>query len=81
MHGFPQMIKAENYVINHGMADVISQSFGATEETFPNHGEHPRLAERRMEREGPLRHVVTRHRVTPARPTSSATCRTTTAIA
>ncbi len=36
VHGFPQMIKGENYVINHGMADVISQSFGSTEETFPN---------------------------------------------
>ena len=36
VHGFPQMIKAENWVINRGMADVISQSFGATEETFPN---------------------------------------------
>jgi subtilase family serine protease len=35
VHGFPQMIRAENYVIDHGMADVISQSFGATEETFP----------------------------------------------
>jgi subtilase family serine protease len=36
MTGFPQMIHAENWVINHGMADVISQSFGATEETFPS---------------------------------------------
>jgi subtilase family serine protease len=34
--GFPQMIAAENYVINHHLADVISQSFGATEETFPS---------------------------------------------
>jgi len=33
--GFPQIVAAENYVINHHMADVISQSFGATEETFP----------------------------------------------
>src|SRR5262249_54049606 len=36
VHGFPQMIRAENDVIDHGMADVISQSFGATEETFPS---------------------------------------------
>jgi subtilase family serine protease len=36
VHGLPQMMTAENYVINHGMADVISQSFAATEETFPN---------------------------------------------
>jgi len=34
--GLPEMIKAENYVINHGLADVISQSFGATENTFPS---------------------------------------------
>ena len=29
--GFPEIVKAENYVIDHGMADVISQSFGATD--------------------------------------------------
>jgi subtilase family serine protease len=34
--GFPEIVKAENYVIDHNMADVISQSFGATEQTFPN---------------------------------------------
>jgi len=34
--GFPEMIHGENYVIDHDMADVISQSFAATEETFPN---------------------------------------------
>lgn len=33
--GLPQMIAAENYVINNHLGDVISQSFGATEETFP----------------------------------------------
>ncbi len=33
--GFPQMMAAENYVINNHLGDVISQSFGATEETFP----------------------------------------------
>jgi subtilase family serine protease len=37
VQGFPEIVKAENYAINHGLADVISQSFGATEETFPNH--------------------------------------------
>jgi subtilase family serine protease len=36
--GFPQMMAAENYVINHRLGDVISQSFGATEETFPSSG-------------------------------------------
>jgi subtilase family serine protease len=34
--GFPQIVKAENYVIDHNLGDVISQSFGATEETFPS---------------------------------------------
>jgi subtilase family serine protease len=34
--GFPQIVAAENYVINHHLGDVISQSFGATEETFPS---------------------------------------------
>jgi subtilase family serine protease len=33
--GFPEIVKAENYVIAHHLADVISQSFGATEQTFP----------------------------------------------
>ena len=34
--GFPEIVRAENYVIDHGLADVITQSFGATEETFKN---------------------------------------------
>jgi subtilase family serine protease len=34
--GFPQIVQAENYVINRHLAGVISQSFGATEQTFPN---------------------------------------------
>src|SRR6202012_2911660 len=34
--GFPQIVKAENYVVNHNLGGVISQSFGATEQTFPN---------------------------------------------
>jgi subtilase family serine protease len=34
--GFPEIVHAENYVINHNMADVITQSFGATENTFPS---------------------------------------------
>ncbi|HWX09350.1 MAG TPA: S53 family peptidase, partial [Gaiellaceae bacterium] len=34
--GFPEIVKAENFVIDHHLASVISQSFGATEETFPN---------------------------------------------
>ena len=37
--GFPQIVEAENYVIGHHLGDVISQSFGATEETFTNYGQ------------------------------------------
>ena len=36
VQGFPQIVQAENYVINHNLADVISESFGATEQTFPS---------------------------------------------
>jgi subtilase family serine protease len=34
--GFPQIVQAEQYVISHYHPDVISQSFGATEQTFPS---------------------------------------------
>ena len=36
--GLPQMMDAETYLIDHGIGDVISQSFGATENTFPGYG-------------------------------------------
>ena len=34
--GFPQIVQAEEYVIDHHLGGVISQSFNATEQTFPN---------------------------------------------
>jgi subtilase family serine protease len=34
--GFPQIVQAEEYVLRHYPVDVISQSFGATEQTFPS---------------------------------------------
>lgn len=34
--GFPEIIAAENYAIDHHLGDVITQSFGATEQTFPS---------------------------------------------
>jgi subtilase family serine protease len=34
--GFPEIVTAEKYVIDNHLATVISQSFGATEETFPS---------------------------------------------
>jgi subtilase family serine protease len=36
--GLPEMMNAEKYLIDHGVGDVISQSFGATENTFPGFG-------------------------------------------
>jgi len=38
VHGFPQIVTAEKYVITHHLGDVISQSFSATEQTFPSRG-------------------------------------------
>jgi len=35
VHGFPQIVTAEQYVLAHHLGDVISQSFSATEPTFP----------------------------------------------
>jgi subtilase family serine protease len=34
VQGFPQMVAAEDYVVQHHLAQVISQSFGAAEESF-----------------------------------------------
>jgi hypothetical protein len=34
--GFPQIVQAEEYVLRHYPVDVISQSFAATEPTFPS---------------------------------------------
>jgi subtilase family serine protease len=36
LDGFPQIVEAENYVIDHHLGQVISQSFGAAEATFPS---------------------------------------------
>jgi subtilase family serine protease len=37
--GFPQIVTAEKYVINRGLAAVISQSFSATEQTFASYAQ------------------------------------------
>jgi subtilase family serine protease len=34
VQGFPAMMNAEQYVVDHHLADVISQSFGSAEEAF-----------------------------------------------
>jgi subtilase family serine protease len=39
IYGFPQIVAAENYVIDHHLGDVITQSFGATEQTFTSPGQ------------------------------------------
>ncbi|MBV9921102.1 MAG: S53 family peptidase [Pseudonocardia sp.] len=36
VQGFPEIVRAENYVVDHGLADVISQSFGTPENSFPS---------------------------------------------
>jgi subtilase family serine protease len=36
VRGFAQIARAENYVIDHRRADVISQSFGTSEVSFPS---------------------------------------------
>jgi subtilase family serine protease len=36
VQGFPQIVAAENYVIEHKLGQVISQSFSATEQSFPS---------------------------------------------
>jgi subtilase family serine protease len=36
VQGFPQIVAAEEYVLKHYHVDVISQSFSATEQTFPS---------------------------------------------
>ena len=75
--GFPQIAAAENYVINHGLAGVISQSFGATEQTFPS-ASRPAS---RCGRPTPTRRSTTSPccppRATRARPTSAWTGRPT----
>ncbi|MFJ5611752.1 S8 family serine peptidase [Streptomyces sp. NPDC093221] len=35
VEGLPEMMDAEKSMIDHGVGDVITQSFGATENTFP----------------------------------------------
>jgi subtilase family serine protease len=36
--GFPQIVRAEQYVIRRHLGGVVSMSLGATEETFPSRG-------------------------------------------
>ena len=59
--GFPQMMDAERTLINQGVGDVISQSFGATENTFPgfSQGNFSSLLDLRYAFQDALFHNVT----------------------
>jgi subtilase family serine protease len=59
--GFPEMMKAEQSLINKGIGDVISQSFGATENTFPgfSRGTYSSLLNLRYAFKDALAHHVT----------------------
>ncbi len=59
--GLPQMMAAEKYLIDHNIGDVISQSFGATENTFPGFakGNYSSLLNLRYAFQDAARHRVT----------------------
>ena len=59
--GLPEMMNAEQSLINAGVGDVISQSFGATENTFPgfSSGNFSSLLDLRYAYKDALAHHVT----------------------
>lgn len=59
--GLPEMMNAEQSLINSGVGDVISQSFGATENTFPgfSSGNYTSLLDLRYAYQDALAHHVT----------------------
>jgi subtilase family serine protease len=59
--GLPEMMNAEQSLINRGTGDVISQSFGATENTFPgfSQGNYSSLQNLRYAYTDAARHHVT----------------------
>ncbi|MEZ0089001.1 S8 family serine peptidase [Streptacidiphilus sp. EB129] len=59
--GFPEMMNAEKSMIDSGVGDVISQSFGATENTFPGfaQGDYSSLTNLRYAFQDALKHGVT----------------------
>ena len=59
--GFPEMMSAEQSLINRGIGDVITQSFGATENTFPgfSSGDFSSLLNLRFAFKDALAHRVT----------------------
>jgi subtilase family serine protease len=59
--GFPEMMAAEKSLIDRGIGDVITQSFGATENTFPgfDNGNFSSLLNLRFAFKDALAHKVT----------------------
>jgi subtilase family serine protease len=59
--GFPEMMAAEKTLIDRGVGDVITQSFGATENTFPgfDQGDFSSLRNLRFAFQDAARHGVT----------------------
>ena len=59
--GFPEIMNAEESLINQGVGDVITQSFGATEQTFPGvtSGNDSSLTDLRYAYKDALAHHVT----------------------
>jgi subtilase family serine protease len=59
--GLPEMMNAEQTLIDRGVGDVISQSFGATENTFPgfSQGNYSSLLNLRYAYKDALAHQVT----------------------
>ena len=59
--GLPEMMNAEKSLIDQGVGDVISQSFGATENTFPgfSSGDYSSLLNLRYAFQDAARHSVT----------------------
>jgi subtilase family serine protease len=59
--GFPEMMNAEKALIDHGVGDVITQSFGATENTFPgfDQGDYSSLLKLRYAFTDAAKHGVT----------------------
>ena len=74
--GLPEMMSAEQSLINQGVGDVITQSFGATENTFPGFtsGDYSSLLSLRYAFKDAAAHHVTVLASTgtiPGRPTTS----------
>jgi subtilase family serine protease len=59
--GLPEMMNAEQTLINQGVGDVITQSFGATENTFPgfDQGDYSSLLDLRYAFKDAQQHHVT----------------------